>query len=164
MTIHTTDKHNENDNSDHRSLWYIAGFVTRVTWCMPRVVMKHNENDNSDNRSLWYIAGFVTRVTRCVPRVVKELFTLQEHLSSSSVFSGVRVARSLVYICMFCRSLFVLLSIFLWPFIVCSTLIYSFWLLLWYLQSFLPVLIYKKCSCIERAYKLPWNSSYISFK
>ena len=33
--------------------------------------------------------------------------TLSEHLSSLSVFSGVRVARSLVFCVVFCRSLFV---------------------------------------------------------
>jgi len=42
-----------------------------------------------------------------------ELPTLPEHLSSPSVFSGVRVTRSLVLCVMFCRSLFVLLVIVL---------------------------------------------------
>jgi hypothetical protein len=38
------------------------------------------------------------------------------HRSSSPVFSGVRVTRSLVSLmCMFCRSLFVLLYFFFWP-------------------------------------------------
>ena len=46
-------------------------------------------NDNS---------GQVTRVTRWVPLVEQELFTLLEHKSSLTVFSGVRVARSLVYV------------------------------------------------------------------
>ena len=41
------------------------------------------------------------------------------------VLSGVRVARSLVFWVVFCRSLFVLLSFFFWP----------FWLPLWYLQT-----------------------------
>ena len=39
-------------------------------------------------------------------------FTVAEHLSSPPGFSGVRVARSLVFV-MFSRSLFVLLSFFL---------------------------------------------------
>jgi hypothetical protein len=38
-----------------------------------------------------------------------------EHLCSLPVFSGVRVARSLVFCVMFCRSLFVLLPLFFWP-------------------------------------------------
>jgi hypothetical protein len=38
-----------------------------------------------------------------------------EHLSSPPDFSGVRVARSLVFCVMFCRLLFVLLSLFFWP-------------------------------------------------
>ena len=46
------------------------------------------------------ITGFVTRLTRRVPLVKQELPTLPDHLSSSPVFSGVRVTRSLVlYIC-----------------------------------------------------------------
>ena len=47
------------------------------------------------------ITGFVTRLTRRVPLVEQELLTLPEHLSSPSVFSGVRVTRSLVlYVCL----------------------------------------------------------------
>jgi hypothetical protein len=46
--------------------------------------------------------------------VEQELFTLPEHMSSPPVFSGVRATRSLVFMCMFCRSLFVLLYIFFW--------------------------------------------------
>ena len=46
------------------------------------------------------ITGFVTRLTRRVPLVEQELLTLQEHLSSPPVFSGVRFTRSLVlYVC-----------------------------------------------------------------
>jgi hypothetical protein len=41
-----------------------------------------------------------------------EILTLPEHLSSPSGFSRVRVARSLMFCVMFCRSLFVLLSFF----------------------------------------------------
>jgi hypothetical protein len=40
--------------------------------------------------------GFLTRLTRRVPLVEQELLTFPEHLSSPSVFSGVRVTRSLV--------------------------------------------------------------------
>ena len=47
--------------------------------------------------------------------VKQELFTLPEHLSSPPIFSGVRVARSLVFSVMLCRPLFVLLSFFFWP-------------------------------------------------
>jgi hypothetical protein len=51
----------------------------------------------------------VTSLTRRVQVVEQELLTLPEHLSSPRVFSGVRVTRSIFsFICMFCRSLFVL--------------------------------------------------------
>jgi hypothetical protein len=63
----------------------------------------------------WLIAGFVTRVTLRVSLVEQELLTLQEHLSSSPVLSGVRVARVFVFCGVFCRSPFVLLSCFFWP-------------------------------------------------
>jgi len=43
------------------------------------------------------------------------MLTVPEHLSSLPVFSGVRVTRSLVLCVMFCRSLFVLLSLFFRP-------------------------------------------------
>ena len=42
----------------------------------------------------------------------QELLTLLEYLPSPQFVSGVRVARSLVFCVMFCRSLFVLLSFF----------------------------------------------------
>jgi hypothetical protein len=47
-------------------------------------------------------------VTQQVPHVEQELPTLPEHLCSSPVFSGVRVARSLVFCVVFCSSLVVL--------------------------------------------------------
>jgi hypothetical protein len=82
-----------------------------------------------------------------VPLVEQELPTLPDHLTSPLVFSGVLLTWSLVLCVMFCRSLFVLfllaivLSVLLWftdsdylPLvsfghcIVCSSLIYRFWL------------------------------------
>jgi hypothetical protein len=56
----------------------------------------------------WFITGILTRVAQRVPHVEHELLTLPEHMS----FSGVRVARFLVFSVMLCRSLFVLLSFF----------------------------------------------------
>jgi len=44
--------------------------------------------------------------------VEQELLSFPEHMSSLTVFSGVRVARSLVFCVVFCRSLLVLLSFF----------------------------------------------------
>jgi hypothetical protein len=57
-----------------------------------------------------------------------------EYLSLSTAFSGVRVAQSLISFCvMFCTSLFVLFLL------TCFVSIFDlrFWLLLWYLQTFL---------------------------
>ena len=53
------------------------------------------------------ITGCVAGITRWVPLVELEQPTLPEHLSSPSVFSGVRVTRSLVlYVCFVDRCLF----------------------------------------------------------
>ena len=49
-----------------------------------------------------------TKLTRRVPLVEQELPTFQEHLSSSPIFSGVRVTRSLVfYVCFVDRCLLI---------------------------------------------------------
>ena len=57
----------------------------------------------------------IRSLSRWLPLVEQELLTLPKHMSSPPVLSGVRVTRSLVFMCMFCRSLFVLLYIFFWP-------------------------------------------------
>ena len=46
--------------------------------------------------------------------VEKQLATRPEYMSSPPVFSGVRVARSLVFYVVLCRSVFVFLSFFFW--------------------------------------------------
>ena len=92
----------------------------------------------------------------------RKLLTLPEHLRSPSVFSWVRVARSLVFRVMLCRSLCLsfclcsflpplccvsffdvrLLITYLVSFghcVVCPSSMYGFWLPLWYLQTFLMV-------------------------
>jgi hypothetical protein len=88
-------------------LWNIC--VTNVQWYVPLEV--------STSRSFpysWLITWFVTRITRRVLLLDQELITLPEHLSSTPVYSGVRVTRSLVlYVCFvdFCLSL---CNIFIW--------------------------------------------------
>ena len=64
------------------------------------------------------------RVSWWVPLVEQDVPTPQEHLTSPSVFSGVRTARTYVFCVMFCRSLFVLFG----HCIVCPS-IYGFWLI-----------------------------------
>ena len=90
----------------------------------------------------WLIIGVVKTVTRWMLLVEHELFTLP-------VFSGVRVARYLVFYIVLCKSLFVLLSFFFWPLcclsfdlrimigpFVCPSSIYDGWLSHWYQQIF----------------------------
>ena len=82
-----------------------------------------------------FITGFVIRVKRRVPHVEQKLLNLPEHLIAPAVFSIDHVARFLVYCAMFCRSLAVCLCSFVHC-LVFSSLIYSLWLLLSYLQIF----------------------------
>ena len=83
------------------------------------------------------ITGFVTILLRRVPLVEQELPTLPEYLNSPSVFSGVRVTRSLVlYVCFVDRCLSFCTFSF-GHYVVCSSSIYGFWLPLCYLQSLL---------------------------
>ena len=91
---------------------------------------------------LWHMATALslfifTRVTRLVPHLEQELPTLPEHLGVSPVFSGVRVARSLIFCIMFSRSLFVLLPFLFWTLRCLSFQINGFWLPLWCLQTFI---------------------------
>ena len=71
-----------------------------------------------------------------VPLVEQELPTLPEHLSSRPIFSGVRVTRSLV-LCSFVDHCLSFCTFSLGHCVVCSSLIYGFWLPLWYRQLFL---------------------------
>ena len=82
----------------------------------------------------WLITGFITRVTRRSHIWNRNCLPFWIHTG----FSRVGVARSLVFCAMFCCSLFIFLSVFSSAYcFVCSSSIYSFWLLLWYFQTFL---------------------------
>ena len=105
----------------------VLTYTRHETWMQRTVDWRDITNDHgyvplvvNTSRSFprsWLITGFVTRLTRLL--VEQVLLTVPEHLSSSPVFSGVRVTRSLVLCILFCRSLF-------WP--LCSSSIYGFWL------------------------------------
>ena len=73
-----------------------------------------------------------------MPVVEEELPTLPENVSSLPVASGIRVTSSLILCVMFCRSLFVLLSFFIWP--LCG-LSFDLRILItpWYLQTLLTL-------------------------
>ena len=76
-------------------------------------------------------------VTRRVSHVEQELLSLPEHPSSPPVFSGVRVALSLVFCVMFCGCCLSLRSFSFGYCVVCPSSIYGFWLSFWYLSLFL---------------------------
>ena len=104
--------------------------VATHTFCIPLVVITSRSFLHS-----WLITGFVTRLTRRVPLMEQELPTIPEHLSSPPVISGAHVTRILVlYVCFVDRCL----SFCPFSFghcVVCSSSIYGFWLLLWYLKT-----------------------------
>ena len=82
-----------------------------------------------------------------MPLVEQELLTLPEHLSSSPVFSGGCVTRSLVLCVCFVDRCLSFYPFSFRHFVVCPSSIYGFWLLLWYLQTLLTRKIgyYHKC-------------------
>ena len=91
---------------------------------MPQIVCTNYIGDNND------ATGFVTRLTRCMPLV--EQFTPDFQWGSCySIFS---------FMCMFCRSLFVILFFFFWP--LCCLSFFDLRILitsLWYLQTLLTI-------------------------
>jgi hypothetical protein len=68
---------------------------------------------------------------------INKLLTLPEHMSSSPVFSGVRVTRSLVLCVCFADRCLSFCTFSFCHCVVCPSSIYGFWLLLWYLQTLL---------------------------
>jgi hypothetical protein len=77
-----------------------------------------------------------------VKTVGQELLILPEHLSSPSVFSGVRVTRSLVLCVCFVDRCLSFCTLSFGHYVVCSSSIYWFWLPLWYLKTILNVIRY----------------------
>ena len=71
--------------------------------------------NNNHVLSSWMTYHRMCNKRKKVPRVEQELLTLPGHLSSLPNCSGVRVARSLGFCIILCRSLFVLLFSFFWP-------------------------------------------------
>ena len=109
----------------------------------------------------WLITGFVTQR---VAHVEQQLLTLLEHLSPPSGFSGVHVARSLVFYVMFCRWLFVRLALFLWP--LCCLSFFDLHLLITSLVSsnFLTCILYCfSCKCEFMAHDSVSCFFFISF-
>ena len=116
----------------YRSRWLWNICATNYHGYVPLVVSTSLSFPHS-----WLITGFVIRLSRRVPLVEQKPLTLPEHLSSPPVVSGDRVTRALLLcVCFVDRCLS------FWPFsfghcVVCSSTIYGFWLLLWYLQTLL---------------------------
>jgi hypothetical protein len=69
------------------------------------------------------------------PLVEQELPTLPENMSSPLIFSEVRVARSLLFSVVFCRSLFVLLSFFIWS--LCYLFFFDLRILITWIYNYL---------------------------
>ena len=72
-----------------------------------RILVSTISMSDEDTKEAIRIRSCRLTVTRRVSHVEQKLVTLPEHLRLPSIFSGVRVARSLIFWVMFCRSLFV---------------------------------------------------------
>jgi hypothetical protein len=131
--------HKEITNYDWKM--YMKEKIVYISKRFDRFTMFYGSTYGLSSDHSWLINGFVTRVTRRVPLVEQELLVLPDHLSSHSVFSGVRVTWSLVLCVMFCRSLFVPCRI-VWSLYCLSSFDVWILLLLWYLQTLLHAYIY----------------------
>jgi hypothetical protein len=90
------------------------------------------------------------------------ILIFMEHIISSSNFSGVRVARSVLFCVVFCRSLFVLLSVFFWPLYYLS---FDSRLLFLTLASDFPCGIYKPFLFqVSEVYDMEVYLGYYEFK
>ena len=98
---------------------------------------------------LWLIIEFVTIVTQRVSYVEQEFGFLLEHLNSPPEYSGVPVARSLVFYLVVCRSVFVLCPHLL-SIILC--------VLLWFTLLIRPVV----SSNVTSTY-FPWNKYWLCY-
>jgi hypothetical protein len=74
--------------------------------------LQHREHQVFEHKISGYWSFFKISTMRL--HVEEELLTLSDHLSSLSVFRGVRVAQSLVFGVMFCTAFFLLLFFFFW--------------------------------------------------
>jgi hypothetical protein len=79
---------------------------------------------------------FLSRAGQWMPLVMQELLTLQGYLHLPTGLCRIHVAQSLVFCVVFCESLFVFLSFFVWS-LYC--LYFGFCLHIWCLQAFLIV-------------------------
>ena len=86
----------------------------RYSWNIVNVDVIHQSNSQSTMSKISaFMTVFDTKVTQRVPLVDQELLTLQEYLISSTSFSVVRVARTLVLCVIFVgRCLY---FFFFWP-------------------------------------------------
>jgi hypothetical protein len=79
---------------------------------------------------LLYLQVQMHLVARRIPKSRKVYAFLPEHMSWPTIFSGVCVLRSLVFCVVFCRSLFVLLSLVIWSLYlsIYDFLLHPFWI------------------------------------
>ena len=101
--------------SIYRCLLRILFFVLQIKW-----TAKYNASLNTYNAIFVFMFNLFDNRNRLFYRITgcpveQELPTIPEHPYSPSVLSGVRVARSLVYCVVFCRSAFALLYFFFRP-------------------------------------------------
>ena len=85
----------------------------------------------------WLITGFVTSFTRRVPLVEQELLTFPDHLSSPPGFQWSSCCSIFSFMCMFCRSFFVLFRLAIVFFLRFTDSDYRFGIFKLFLQGWL---------------------------
>lgn len=76
--------------------------INRCGKSASHVTMEMLHMPHTQIHPFYSLNGFMQRATRRVPQVGEELRTRPEHLSSPQIFSGVRVAQSLIFRVVFC--------------------------------------------------------------
>ena len=112
-------------------------------------------------------AGTVPRTRRFRPSNTGLIFILTcvfhplnpEYLRSFQIFSGFRVAQSLVLCVVLCRSLFVLLSFFFWSLYCLS--FWSLYCLSFFLRLLATNLVSSNFSTKRKSYLFSWNFIFI---
>ena len=115
------------NTSFSNNIWLIR--VTRLGWLVWNIFVKNDHgyvlfvvNTSWSFRHSWLITGFVTRLTRRVPLAEQELLPFRRTWVHPRILVG-SCYSIFSLMCIICRSLFVLLSV--WPLCCLPLLVFS---------------------------------------
>ena len=119
----------------YHCIWFLVTAVMLFGWTYHRMQFWKciAYNDSTKNCGLYCMVQRFPRINSL--KIGKNCLSFGEHPSSSSVFSGVRVTRSLVLCVCFVDRCLSFCTLSFGHCVACSSSIYGFWLPLWYLQT-----------------------------